>query len=707
MDYSADSKTSGLLGDATLVYPQTEVQDVLETRFGATVRDPYRWLEAEVRTDAKVRAWVDEQSRFTADYLARLPHREAIAARLEAVLDFERYSAPHKEAGRYFYLHNSGLQDQSVLMVQDGLDGTPRLLLDPNSWAKDGATALGEWAVSDDGTRMAYTMQDGGTDWRTVKVLDVDTGAPRSDTLRWARFTGLAWMKNGSGFFYARYPAPAEGEQHQSSTLQHMVYFHALGTDQSADRLIFSVPNRVDLIHAFRMTADGRFLVIMSTENADTRISVALIDLDNPDYTPRALVPGLDNAYSLAGSHGDTLYFVTDKDAPNGSLVTLDALKDTPAETIIPEGAHTITAAAIIGGRLIVSYLADAKSDLQVFDLSGRAISRLDLPGLGSIIALEGRQDDPEAFYSFESFASPASVYRLDMGTGVSTVFKQPKTSFDPAAYAVRQVFYASKDGTRAPMFIAHRKDLDLSQPQPTLLYGYGGFGISRPPQFSGAWLTWMQMGGIFVLANLRGGGEYGKAWHDGGRLLNKQNVFDDFIGAAEHLIAEKLTTPQKLVIQGGSNGGLLVGAVVNQRPDLFAAAIPQVGVMDMLRFNQFTVGHYWMSDYGNPTEKAHFQNLLSFSPYHNVKSGKSYPAVLTTTADTDDRVVPSHSFKYAAALQAAEIGDRPQLIRIETRAGHGMGKPLSKMIEEVTDMWAFAGYFTHLTTRQGLPKAV
>lgn len=693
--------------DAPLPYPATERQAVSETRFGATVHDPYRWLEAEVRTAPKVRAWVDAQAALTADYLARLPHRDDIRARLEAVFDFERFSAPHKQAGRYFYLYNSGLQDQSVLMVQDGLDGAPRELLDPNAWASDGATALGEWAVSEDGRRLAYTQQEGGSDWRTIKVLDVDTGASHTDVLRWARFTGLVWAKDGSGFFYARYPAPAEGGEHQSSTGQHMVYFHALGSDQSADRLIFSIPDRVDLIHSFRLTADGRFLVVTTPQMADPKVRVTLIDLREPDLSPRALVPTWENSYALAGSQGDTLYFVTDKQAPNRALVALDVHGQSAPATIIPESADILTGAALVGGQLMAIYLVDAKSEVRFFDLSGRERSRLELPTLGSLTAFEGKPDDTEAFYAFESFALPPSVYRLDLATGASSVFKQPKTAFDASNYAVRQVFYSSKDGARVPMFIAHRKDLDLSRPQPTLLNAYGGFGISRLPQFSGAWLTWMQMGGVYALANIRGGGEYGPAWHDGGRLLNKQNVFADFIAAAEHLIAEKVTTAQQLAIQGGSNGGLLVGAVANQRPDLFAAVLAQVGVMDMLRFNQFTVGHYWMSDYGDPAEEQHFHNLLSFSPYHNVRSDRPYPAILTTTADTDDRVVPAHSFKYAAALQAAAIGDKPHLIRIETRAGHGLGKPLSKTIEEVADLWAFAGYFTNLTTRQSLPKAV
>lgn len=684
-----------------LVYPRTEAQDVAEARFGTTVRDPYRWLEAEVRVDPKVRAWVDEQSSFTAEYLSRLPQRAAIAERLKRTFNFGRYTAPRKETGRYFYLHNSGLQNQSTLMVQEGVDGVPRLLLDPNSWSSDGTTAVGEWSVSPDGKHVAYSIQDGGTDWRTVKVLEVDSGKVRSDELRWVKISPLVWSQDGSGFFYVRCPEPAKGAEYQSTNFNFMVRFHALGTDQSADRLVFSVPEHPNLLHSCKLACEGRYLVITSVKNADSRSSVTLLDLRQPGSAPRKLVAGWDDSWGLVGSQGNTLYFVTDRNAPRGSVATMNLAADDPIEpvTIIPEGPHAIAGASVAGGRLVVITIVDAKSEMRVFDLAGRVVSRVELPGIGSITAFEGDPDDAEAFYSFESFNLPPQVHRLDVSTGQSKVFRQSKTGFDSSKYAVRQVFYASKDGTRVPMFIAHRGDLDLGKSHPTLLYGYGGFGISHLPMFRAHWLAWMEMGGIYALANIRGGGEYGKAWHESGRLLSRQNVYDDFIAAAEYLIAAKLTTVRQLAIQGGSAGGLLVGAVVNQRPDLFAAVLAQVGVMDMLRYDQFTVGPYWVSDYGDPAEEAHFRNLLSYSPYHNIRSGRDYPAILTTTADTDDRVVPSHSFKYAAALQAAQIGPKPHLLRVETRAGHGMGKPLSKLIEEVADMWAFAGHFTGLTS--------
>ncbi len=682
-----------------LVYPKTEAQDVAEIRFGTTVRDPYRWLEAEARNDAKVRAWIDAQNEVSGAYLSRLPQRDAIAERLKRTFNFGRYTAPRKEGGRYFYVHNSGLQNQGTLMVQGGLNAAPRLLLDPNSWSSDGATALGEWSASPDGKLVAYSIQDGGTDWRTIRVLEVDGGKMRNDEVPWVKMTVPLWSKDGSGFFYLRAPEPAKGDEYQSINSNFMVYFHALGTDQSADRLMYSVPEHPNLLHFFQLACEGRYLLITSLKNADSRASITLIDLRQPGSTPRKLISGWDDAWGFIGSQGDTLYFITDREAPNHSVVAMELTQADPIQptVILPEGPHAVDA-AVIGGRLVVKKIVDAKSELQIFDLAGQAVTPVELPGIGAVTALEGDEDDAEAFYTFESFNVPPHVYRLDVSTGRSTLFKQPQAGFDSSQYTVRQVFYASKDGTRVPMFIAHRKDLDLGKAHPTLLYGYGGFGISHLPMFRAPWLAWMEMGGIYALANIRGGGEYGRAWHDSGRLFNRQNVYDDFIAAAEYLIAAKLTTVRQLAIQGGSAGGLLVGAVVNQRPDLFAAVLAQVGVMDMLRYDQFTVGPYWVSDYGDPAEEAHFRNLLSYSPYHNIHSGKDYPAILTTTADTDDRVVPGHSFKYAAALQAAQIGLKPHLLRVETRAGHGMGKPLSKAIEEVADLWAFAGYFTGLT---------
>jgi len=700
---------AGLLAAAGLhaepiAYPATERGNVTDSHFGVTVADPYRWLETDVRTSPEVKAWVEAENATTGKFLATLPKRAEIKARLTELWNFEKFKVPKKAGGRYFYEHNSGLQNQYVLMVQDGLDAAPRQLMDPNGWSKDGATALAEWAPSEDGKHVVYAVQDGGTDWRIVKVLDVDSGAVKSDELRWVKESDLAWSHDNSGFFYSRFPAPKKGAEFQALSLNQAVYFHKLGTRQADDTLIYQTPKQPKLDHQAEVTKDGRFLLIHSRQGTDDRGPVHLIRLSDKKPVPRALVEDFEDTYTLAGVEGERLFFITNNKAPRFRLVAIDLAKKGPItlEEIVPEAAGTLDSAQWVGGRFILDYTEDAKSVLKLADAKGQMISTLSLPGIGSVGAIEGGGKDPETFFSFSSFNLAPALYRLDAASGAVSLFKQPATPFDGSQYVVTQEFYASKDGTKIPMFIAHRKDLDPSKPHPTLLYGYGGFNITMLPVFSAARLDWMEMGGVYVLANLRGGGEYGKAWHEGGRLLKKQNVFDDFIAAGETLIAHKITSKEQLAVFGGSNGGLLVGAVVNQRPDLFAAALPAVGVMDMLRFNQFTSGRYWTDDYGDPAEEAHFKNLLSYSPYHNIRPGVAYPPILATTADTDDRVVPGHSFKYAAAMQAADPNGKPHLIRIETRAGHGSGKPTDKIIEEYSDMWAFIGYFTGLTTGGG-----
>ncbi|HYE49663.1 MAG TPA: prolyl oligopeptidase family serine peptidase [Azospirillaceae bacterium] len=680
-------------------YPATRTEAVTETQFGVQVKDPYRWLENDVRNDPAVKAWVEAQNKVTGAYLAGLPGRDAIKARLTQLWNFERFGLPVKKGGRYFFARNSGLQNQSVLFVQDGLEGTPRPLIDPNTWSKDGATALGEWVPSEDGKRVLYSVQDGGSDWRTVKVLDVDSGQVLADEVKWVKFSALAWNADGTGFYYSRFPAPEAGAAMQALNLNHAIHFHRLGTPQDRDTLVHATPDRPKLNHVAVATEDKRWLMILSSEGTDDRYEVHLADMRDPAAKPKPVVKGLEHSYSLAGSDGDRLYLVTNKDAPRYRVVALDAKAPGAAMTpVVAEGANTIDEASLVGGRLVVNYKEDAKSVVRLYDLQGKEAGQVPLPGIGSVSGFGGEADDPETFYSFSSFNAPTTIYRFDTKTGASTVFKKPDTPFDAGQYQVSQVFYTSKDGTRVPMFIAHRKGLDLSKGAPTLLYGYGGFNVSLLPAFSVSRLAWMEMGGVFALANLRGGGEYGKAWHDAGKLLAKQNVFDDFIAAAEHLVKQGITTKDKLAIQGGSNGGLLVGAVLNQRPDLFAVGLPDVGVMDMTRYDRFTAGRYWVDDYGNPAEEKHFRNLLSYSPYHNIKAGTSYPAILVTTADTDDRVVPGHSFKYAAALQAADLGPKPRLIRIETRAGHGSGKPTDKLIEQFADLWAFTAFHTGLT---------
>lgn len=677
-------------------YPDTRRDDVVETLFGEAIADPYRWLENDVRNDPEVADWVERQNAVTNAYLGQLPAREWFKARIGQLFDFERFSTPVKQGSRYFYTRNTGLQNQSPLYVREGLDGAPRLLIDPNTWAADGATALDGWRPSPDGSKLLYSVQDGGSDWRILRVLDVATGQPTGDEVRWAKFTDLAWVGQ-EGFLYSRFPEPEEGQDFQALNYDQAVYFHRLGTPQSADELVYSTPEHRDYNHSASVTSDGRWAVITSSIGTDARYEIRAIDLaarGTQGWKTQTLVTGFYDAWSLIDSAGGTLWFVTNKDAPLYKVVSVNL--DIPGATwveMVPEKEQPIDGASIVGDRLILSYLKDASSLARTFDLTGKEMAPIDLGGIGSVGGFTGQPGDPETFYSFTSFNRPPTIYRLDTATGETSVFAAPKLAFDPETIAVEQRFYASRDGTRVPVFIVRRKD--VTGPAPTLLYGYGGFDISLTPGFSASRVAWIEAGGVYALANIRGGGEYGKAWHDGGRLNNKQNTFDDFIAAGEFLKSEGVAS--QLAIQGGSNGGLLVGAVVNQRPDLFAAANAQVGVMDMLRFDRWTAGRYWVDDYGYPDREADFTVLRAYSPYHNIKAGTPYPALLVTTADTDDRVVPGHSFKYIAALQAADLGPRPQLIRIETRAGHGSGKPTDKAIEEAADVMAFLAQWTGL----------
>jgi prolyl oligopeptidase len=685
-----------LLGSAAaaapISYPETATVPQADVFHGERVPDPYRWLENDVRTDAKVADWVTAQNRVTDAYLATLPARDTMKARLTELWNYERFGIPRKRGTKLFYTRNSGLQNQAVLYVQDG-DAPARALIDPNPWAKDGATALAEWEPSPDGRHLAYGVQDGGTDWRTLKVRDTITGQDLADSIEWAKYSEIAWKADGSGFYYSRYAAPAQGK-FTAKADNHQVYFHRLGTPQSADRLIYETPETPGRVHTVDVTDDGRWLVISSFEGAGGN-AIHLADIASGE-APRPLVTSLANEWVLAGSQGDELYLRTNNGASRGRILAKNAR--TGAERlVVPEGPGTITGAALTADRLVVETLNDAKSVVRLHAPDGQVAGTVPLPGIGTAYGFEGGLT-PESYFAFSSFNRPTTIFRLDTRSNAVEAIRQPKVAFNPDDFVVTQRFFTSKDGTRVPMFVSHRKGLDLSKPQPTLLYGYGGFNVSETPRFSVSWLGWMDMGGVFVLANIRGGGEYGKAWHDAGRGANKQNVFDDFIAAGEALVRSGVTTPSKLAVQGGSNGGLLVGAVVNQRPELFAAALPLVGVMDMLRYNQFTAGRFWVEDYGDPAKPDDFRALRSYSPYHNVGSGKPYPAILVMTADTDDRVVPGHSFKYAAALQAADIGDRPHLIRIETRAGHGSGKPTDKAIAEAADMWAFIGHWTGLT---------
>ncbi len=684
-------------------YPETRRDETqVETLFGEAIADPYRWLEDDVRNNPDVAGWVERQNTVTDVYLAQLPGRDWFRQRVGQIFDFARYSTPYERGGRYFYTFNTGLQNQSPLYVRDGLDGEQRLLIDPNTWAQDGATALDGWLPSNDGSKLLYSVQDGGTDWKILRVLDVATGEPLGDDIRWAKFTGLAWVGE-EGFLYSRFPEPEEGADFQALNYNQAVWFHRLGTAQSADELVYATPADPEVGHGASVTSDGRWAIITSSKGTDARYEVRVIDLAaraTKGWAARTLVTGFDNYWGVIDSIGTKLWVQTNKDAPLYKVVAIDLAEADPLWAgVVAETGQPIDGVSIIGDKLVLTYLRDASSVARIFTLDGAAAGEVELAGIGSVGGFSGEPGKPETFYSFTSFNRPPTIYRLDMTTGERNTFAEPQLAFDPDRFVVEQRFFTSKDGTRVPMFLMRRRDIaESGQAVPTLLYGYGGFDVSLTPGFSASRIAWVEAGGAYALANIRGGGEYGKAWHDGGRLGNKQNVFDDFIAAGEFLIAQGITPAGGLAIQGGSNGGLLVGAVANQRPDLFAAGNAAVGVMDMLRFDRWTAGRYWVDDYGYPDREADFRTLRAYSPLHNIRAGVNYPALLVSTADTDDRVVPGHSFKYTAALQAAALGERPQLIRIETRAGHGSGKPTDKAIAEAADIMSFLAHWTGLT---------
>ena len=682
-----------------LRYPEARRIDLVEDHFGVKVRDPYRWLEKEPRDDPAVRDWVGQENRLTRRYIDGLPGRETLKKRMQALFAHGRYMIPRKAGGRYFYGYNKGLQNQTPLYVRDGLNGAQRLLIDPNAWAEDGSDALAEWAPSPDGRFLLYAVQEAGSDWRTLKVLDVASARPLDDVVQWVKFSQLAWDGQGQGFFYSRFDAPRDGARSQSATVGQQLYYHRLGTAQAQDQLIYATPDQPRLSHTAQVTQDGRWLVISSFQGTDPRRELHLAELTGGRVKIRPLVKGITNDWRLIGSRGSTLYFITDQYAPHLRVVSIDARFPRRSSTqVVAERMDTLAGGSLVGDRLILAYLSDAESVAELVDLSGRKVSDVPLPGTGTAAGFGGRDGDPETFFSFSGFATPSSIYRFDTATLRYELFARPELPFNPDDYGIEQISYPSKDGTMIPMTVIRKKVLALSRtPAPTILYGYGGFNIALTPGYSATRMAWLEQGGVYAIANLRGGGEFGKAWHDAGRLANKQNVFDDFIAAGEYLKANGYTTKDGLAIEGRSNGGLLVGAVVNQRPDLFAAALPAVGVMDMLRFDRFTAGRYWIDDYGSPDREEDFHLLYAYSPYHNIISGKDYPAILITTGDTDDRVVPAHSFKYAAALQAAELGPKPRLIRIDTRAGHGAGKPVDKLIDEYADSYAFAAYYTGL----------
>ncbi|MDD3798090.1 MAG: prolyl oligopeptidase family serine peptidase [Novosphingobium sp.] len=691
-------------------YPETRRDGVVDTLFGERIADPYRWLEDDVRNDPEVADWVARENAVTHAYLDSLPDRAWFAAKIGELMDYERFSIPVKAGGRYFYERNAGLQNQSQLFVRKGLKGKPQLLLDPAKWSADGTSALDAWKPSPGGHYLLYSVQDDGSDWRRLEVLDVRKGERLADTVEWAKFTSLAWVGE-EGFLYSRFPEPAEGQDFQALNYNQAVYFHRLGTSQAEDELVFATPDHPERSHSAEVTHDGRWAVITSAVGTDARYEIHVIDLAKrarEGWFARPLITGFDNAWNLIEGVGGVLWFTTNEDAPRFRVVAINL--DTPSPRwyeIVHQTGETINAASLVGDRLVISYLKDAASRALIFDLKGGRAEEIRLNGLGTASGFTGKPGDPETFYSFASFNRPAGIYRMDLATMATQAFALPKLTFDPDAYLVEQRFYTSKDGTKVPMFVVRKRSAaEAGQAVPTMLYGYGGFDISLTPGFSAVRMAWLEAGGAFALANIRGGGEYGKEWHDAGRLANKQNVFDDFIAAGEYLKREGITTGHGLAIEGRSNGGLLMGAVTNQRPDLFDAVHAAVGVMDMLRFDRWTAGRYWVDDYGHPDREEDFRVLLSYSPYHNIHSGVQYPAILVTTADTDDRVVPGHSFKYAAALQAADIGGKPHLIRIETAAGHGSGKPTDKQIAEGADVLAFMAQWTGLDVRQAKPAS-
>lgn len=676
---------------AAIDYPATRKAEVVDEIHGTKVADPYRWLEDDNAEETK--AWVTAQNKVTEDFLSTIPQRSEIRKRLADLWNFERTAAPQEYGNRWFFTHNTGLQNQSVLKVSETMDGEGRELLDPNKLSEDGTVALANFQPSEDGKLLAYSISRGGSDWNEILVRDVATGKETGDHLKWVKFSGMSWAKDGSGFFYSRYDEPAAGAALTQKNEFQKLCFHKIGTPQSEDKLIYERKDRPKWGFGGGLTEDGKFLVIHVTEGTDPKNRFFYRDASKPDSAVVELLADADASYDFIGNEGGVFFFRTDLDAPRHRVIAIDVAKPDRAEwkEIIPQGKDLLQGATSVGGYLVCEYLRDAKSAITVHDMSGKLVREVALPGIGSAGGFEGRQKDKQTFYSFTSFTDPGAIYRYDLATGESKLWKRPKVGFDSDAYETKQVFVASKDGTKVPLFIVHKKGVTLDGSNRVLLSGYGGFNISLGPGFSIGRSVWLERGGIFALANLRGGGEYGSEWHLAGTRLRKQNVFDDFIACGEWLVKEKYTVPAKLAIQGGSNGGLLVGACMTQRPDLFGAALPAVGVMDMLRFHKFTIGWAWEKDYGSAENPDEFQALLKYSPYHVLKPGTKYPATMVTTADHDDRVVPAHSFKFAARLQECQAKDGPPvLIRIDTSAGHGAGTALSKMIDKTADEWAF-----------------
>lgn len=682
-----------------LTYPSTRKSDQVDNYHGVKVADPYRWLED---LDSKETAnWVEAQNKLTFGFLNEISERPKLKERLTKLWNYERYGVPFKEGNNYFYSRNSGLQNQSVIYTVTSLDGQPTLLLDPNTLSADGTVALSGMSVSKDGKLMAYSLSASGSDWQEWKVRDIATGKDLSDTIKWVKFSDASWTPDGKGFFYSRYDEP-KGDTLKGTNYFQKLYYHKLGSAQTEETLVYERPDQKDWLFGGTVTEDGRYLIITVSQGTDVKSRVYYKDLKANDAQVVKLLDDFDAAYYFIGNEGNLFWFQTDVGAPRGKIIAIDISKPERAnwKVVVPEAKEALQSVSVINHIFVANYLKHAHTQVKTYDASGKFVREVEFPGFGTASGFGGKTKDKETFYSFTGFTSPTTIYRYDVVTGKSTIFRQPKVDFNPNDYETKQVFYASKDGTRVPMFITHKKGLKLDGNNPTYLYAYGGFNISMTPGFSVSNLVWMDMGGVYAQPNLRGGGEYGEDWHQDGMKLKKQNVFDDFIAAAEWLIANKYTSTPKLAIGGGSNGGLLVGAALTQRSDLFGAALPAVGVMDMLRFQKFTIGWAWVSDYGSSDNADEFKALYAYSPLQNIKPGKTYPPTMVTTADHDDRVWPGHSFKFAAALQEAQAGPAPILIRIETKAGHGAGKPTAKIIEEVADRWAFLGRVLNMDAR-------
>jgi prolyl oligopeptidase len=684
-----------LAQSSSFKYPQPRKGDVVDTYFGATVADPYRWMED--LNSPELKRWVDAENAVTFTYLDAQPVRDALKQRITELWNYPKVTPPRYEGRHWFYNRNSGLQRQSVVFTRETLDGSETVALDPNSLSPDGSTALSGFVPAPDAQHFAYGQSEGGSDWSTYYVRELATGKQLPDVIRWVKFSGIAWTEDGKGFFYGRYPEPRAGKALEDAVRDKKIYYHALGTPQSADRLMYERSDEPTLFIDADTDETGRYLFFTTNKGTSNKNELFVKDLVDPlapklDAPVRPVYPGHTAAYDPLGVVNGTMYLLTDRDAPNRKVVAVQVDRPDVAnwKTIVPESRNAIDTARLVAGKLAVNALADVASEVRFYNLDGSAAGQIATPGLGSVNGPYGRFARQEMFYSFTSPLYPVTVFRYDLASRTSTPFEAPKLTFDPSLYTTERVFAASKDGTRVPLFITHRKDLKKDGGNAAMLSGYGGFDISEVPRFRPDVVAFLERGGVYATANMRGGGEYGEAWHEAGMFAGKQHVFDDFIAAAEYLVSERYASPRTLGIMGGSNGGLLVGAVEQQRPDLFAVALPAVGVMDMLRYHKFTGGAAWATEYGSSENEKDFAYLYKYSPLHNVKAGACYPATLVTTADHDDRVVPSHSFKFAAAMQAAQACDKPILIRIETQGSHGY-RPTDKRIAELADEWAFA----------------